>query len=221
MWKPRKTWLMLVLSVAGILSCSRKQAPPDANTPPLASSISAFTSSTSSTSSTSDSSASQVSATGSAGGTNPSPRATDERWQKAQGEDLADKQALADALGATGLLEALDDGGNTTLIALLCLPLADDADIALGPLAQRLRDVSNDLREPYLSAILAIAGRPARAREAVDPEGATQAGEVLVSIAKNDALPREQRVLAVSAARALAEKKVVDPAKIPTDLDPP
>jgi hypothetical protein len=206
-------WGLVFVGLVSVTGCRGTQPPPDATAPPLAASATGA-------SGVSLSGTSGEVGTSSTGANAASPRALDERWQRAQGEDLADKQALADTLGAAGLLDALDDGGNITLTALLCLPLAEDADIALSPLAQRLRNVANDVREPYLSAILGIAGRPARAREAADPEGATQAAEVLVSIAKNEGLPRDHRALAISAARALAEKKVIDPAKIPTDLDP-
>lgn len=137
------------------------------------------------------------------------------------GEDVADKQALADALGASGLLDALDDGGDVTATALLSLPLADDAELALGPLAKRATTATNESRTSLLSALLGIAGRPAHAREFVDPEGATEAGDVVLAIAKNELVPREHRALAISVARALAEKKFVDPARIPTDLDAP
>jgi hypothetical protein len=118
-------------------------------------------------------------------------------------------------------VDALDDAGDIPTTALACLPLADDADAALGPLAKRLRVATNETREPYLVALLGIAGRPARAREVTDPEGVAEAGAVVLATAKNDALPREHRALAISAARAFAEKKIVDPSQIPTDLDPP
>lgn len=209
-------FLVVIFGISVVAGCRGTQPPPEASTPPLASSA---------TSEAGAAAALLPAASAGPGnspaGATPSLRAADDRWQRAQGEDLADKQALADTLGAAGLLEALDEGGNIALTALLCLPLADDADIALGPLAQRLRDVTNEARELYLTAILAIAGRPARAREMVDPEGAAQAGEELLAIAKNAALPAEHRALAISAARALAEKKIVDNSKIPTDLDPP
>lgn len=217
-WRQWAPCWMVLFGISTLAGCRRTQTPPEANGPPLAAS---------STSSTSEAGAAAallpVANPGpgnSAAQTTPSVRATDERWQRAQGEDLADKQALADALGASGLLEALDEGGTIALTALLSLPLADDADIALGPLALRLSSTKNEARELYLTAMLAIAGRPARSREMLDPEGATQAGEVLLSVAKDESLPREHRALAISAARALAEKKMVDPGKIPTDLDP-
>lgn len=222
-WRSCASVWAVFWGISGIAACRGAQTPPEANTPPLAASASSATAEAGSAAALLP--ANPLPANPSPGNSAvqsaTSARATDERWLRASGEDLADKQALADALGAAGLLEALDDGGNIALTALLCLPLAEDADEALGPLAARLSSTTNDARELYLTAILAIAGRPARAREMVDPEGAARAGEVLLGIAKNEALPWEHRALAISAARALAEKKWVDPAKIPTDLDPP
>lgn len=136
------------------------------------------------------------------------------------GEDPAGKQALADALGAPGLLEALDDGGEITATALEALPLTDDADLALSELARRALAAANEGRGPILEAILAIAGRPANARESLDPEGAAAAGAAVLAIASNKDISREHRAAAISAARAFAEKKIVDPSKIPGDLDP-
>lgn len=204
-----------ILSAGMLVGCGRQQPPPEAHSQPLvaSSAVPEGLSASTAPNSAVDSPPS--------GTQSPAARATDERWQRAKGEDLADKQALADALGATGLVEALDDGGDIATTALLCLPLADDADLALAPLAKRLSSSMNEWREAYLVAILGIAGRPARSRESMDPEGAVEAGEAILAIAKNDGLPKEHRALAISAARALAEKKIVDPAKIPTDLDPP
>ncbi len=215
-WKQSGPWLFVMVIGIWVVGCGRAQPPPEAHGPPLISSASIALSAR-----LLPSAASIVAPLSTAATALPAARAADERWQRANGEDLADKQALADALGAAGLLDALDDGGGIVTTALACLPLADDADTALGPLAKRLLEASNESRKPYLSALLGIAGRPARAREVLDPEGATQAGEAALAIAKNEALPREHRALAISAARALAEKKVVDVSKIPTDLDPP
>lgn len=212
--EPRMVSLVLIFIGGMLVGCSRQQPPPDAHASPLAGSAVALSASVV----PGQAGAEADSTLG--GGQSRAERAADERWQKAKGEDLADKQALADAVGATGLVDALDDGGDMTTTALLCLPLADDADSALGSLAKRLPTVANELREAYLVAVLGIAGRPARAREVVDPEGLVEAGDAVLAIAKNDALPPEHRALAISAARAFAEKKIVDPAKIPTDLDP-
>lgn len=140
-------------------------------------------------------------------------------WIRARDEDPAERQRLATAVGAAGLLDGVDDGGDIAALALAALPYADDADIALGHLAD-LASTSDAQRRPILETILAIAGRPRRPRELLDPEGARRCAEAMVTLAARDALAREDRAIAVSAARALAEKGYIDPARIPADLDP-
>ncbi len=206
-------WVGLFVVVLGsaVFGCGRGHAPSEAQSQPITASAMA-------------SAENLASAVSSGGTTNTaairSSRLDDERWKRAMGEDLADKEALADALGTAGLLEALDDGGEIATTALASLPFADDADMALGPLAKRTLSATGDARISLLTTLLGIAGQPAKARGLLDPDGATEAGAALLSIASDVSAPREQRVLAISAARALAEKKVVDPVKIPTDLDP-
>ncbi|MDI3286285.1 thiamine biosynthesis protein [Polyangium sp. 15x6] len=197
-----------MLFVATLAACSRGSAPSEVSSPPLGSP-----------------GATEAAASGAQASANAPPRRSarldDPRWQRAMDDDPAGLQALADTLGAAGLVDALGDGGAITKTALLALPLADDADLALGVLGKRALAAADEERGPTLEALLGVAGRPATAREPLDPEGAAEAAAAVVTIATNTALPREHRALAVSAARALAEKKLVDPAKIPSDLDPP
>lgn len=156
----------------------------------------------------------------------PSPRLTDPRWLQASstaGEDPLERARLAVSAGAAELLEGIADGGDTAVTALAALPYADDADLALGPLAELARRGAGvGGRRRVLVAILGIAGRPRQPREPLDPEGARRCGELLLTMAADHALPRDERSLALSAARALAEKGVLDPARvnIPSDLDP-
>jgi hypothetical protein len=150
----------------------------------------------------------------------PSPRESDPRWKRAPDEDPAEHQRLALAVGAAGLLEGVNDGGEIAAVALAALPYADDADIALARLAELAAGADVSLRRPILSAILAIAGEPRRSRELLDPEGVRRAAEAMLTLAARQDVPREERALAISAARALAEKGYVDPARIPGDLDP-
>jgi hypothetical protein len=150
----------------------------------------------------------------------PSPRDGDPLWLRARGADAAERARLAVAVGATGLLEGLEDGGQNARTALLALPFADDAEIALGRLGElALRDGAIP-REALLEAILAVAGQPRRQREALDPDGVRACGEALLKLAGQSSLPRAERALAVSAARALAEKGYVQASAIPGDLDP-
>jgi hypothetical protein len=148
-----------------------------------------------------------------------SPRKRDPRWIQAASDDPLEKARLAVAVGAAALLDGVADGGETAEIALAALPFADDGEAALGPLADRARGDAA-ARGRILAAILGIAGQPRRQREAIDPEGARRCAEVLVALAKDASVPREERALAVSAARALAERGFVDRARIPSELDP-
>jgi hypothetical protein len=150
----------------------------------------------------------------------PSPRATDPLWIRARDEDPLERARLAEAVGAAGLLLGFSDGGETAETALLAMPFADDAEIALRRLGEAALVADAASLPGLLEAIHGIAGRPARAREPLDPEGARACGEAMVSLAGRASLPRETRALAVSAARALAERGYVDRARIPAELDP-
>jgi hypothetical protein len=150
----------------------------------------------------------------------PSPRRSDPRWLRAQGDDPAQLQRLAIEVGAAELVDGVNDGGDIAAVALGALPYADDADIALAPLAELASAPTPSPRQAILTAILAVAGRPRRARELLDPEGVRRAGEVMLSLAARQDVPRAERALAISAARALAEKGYVDASRVPADLDP-
>jgi len=150
----------------------------------------------------------------------PSPRLSDPRWLAGRDEDPAELMRLAAAEGAAGLLAGFEDGGETATVALRALPYADDAEAALGRLGQATVVAQSAQRGAVLEAILAIAGQPRRSREAIDPEGARACGEALISLAARADAARDERALAVSAARALAEKGYADARRIPGDLDP-
>jgi hypothetical protein len=155
-----------------------------------------------------------------ASATAPSARASDARWVAARDEDPAAAMRLAAVEGASGLLDGLADGGDTAATALRALPYADDAEAALGPLGSRLAAAAGERQAALLTTILAIAGEPRRQREAVDLEGTRSCFEALIALAKRADASRESRVVAVSAARALAGKGYADPGRIPGDLDP-
>ena len=160
-----------------------------------------------------------ASAGASASAVRASPRVGDPRWLTARDKDPLEKARLAVAVGAAELLAGLDDGGETADTALAALPFADDAEIALGRLGEVARADAGRRRQ-VLAAILEISGQPPRQREPLDPEGVRRCGEALLAIAADGAVSRADRVLAVSAARALAEHGYVDQARIPADLDP-
>jgi hypothetical protein len=128
---------------------------------------------------------------------------------------------LAEAVGAEELVDALDDGGDVAKTALASLPFAPDADLALAPLALRASTAKDAAeRRMLLETLVAVAGRPRDQRDPPDPEGARAAAATLVEIARRSSLDREDRALAVSAARALAEKGWIEAARVPADLDP-
>lgn len=196
----RRALIAVALSLSGPLAC-RGETPSSSAVAPMARSAA-------------------PGAPASASSRPPGPRDGDPRWQRARGDDPLERARLAEAEGAAGLLEALDDGREIAEAALLALPYADDADLALGPLSQRALAAPPADLGPLLQAILEIAGRPARQREPLDPEGARAAGQALLALAGRGALPPPTRALAVSGARALAGRGYVDPAAIPGDLDP-
>ena len=161
-----------------------------------------------------------------------SPRAADPIWLRAKDEDPLERARLAEAVGALGLLEGVEDGGEIAAVALAALPLADDGEIALRRLGEialeRLEAPPSPAGAPaagpslalILEAILGIAGQPRRQREPLDHEGARACGQALLVIAGRSGADPAARALAISAARAMAEKDLVDPSKIPADLDP-
>jgi hypothetical protein len=149
-----------------------------------------------------------------------SPRRKDPRWQRALAGDPLDLRALAQAEGATGLLEGVEDGGELFRAACEAIPLADDAEIALGRLGEIALLDDEALSAAAVVAIRRVAGsRPSRG-EALDPDGVAYAARAVLSLSARTGLARERRARAISAARAFAERGVLDVASIPSDLDP-
>src|SRR5262249_2063750 len=66
------------------------------------------------------------------------PRFGDPLGIQARGDDPLEKERLAVAVGAAGLLAGLDEGGEAAEVALAALPFADDAEIALVRLSDLL-----------------------------------------------------------------------------------
>lgn len=149
-----------------------------------------------------------------------SPRRGDPRWRRALAGDPLDVEALALAEGASGLLEGVEDGGELMRVALDALPLAADAELALGRLGELALLEDAAISEAAVVTIHHIAGAPPSRGEPLDPDGVTAAARAVMTLATRAGLPRERRARAVSAARAFAERGVLDPARIPADLDP-
>ena len=123
-------------------------------------------------------------------------------------------ERLAKAEGASNLLEAFLDDGATSEAALLALPYADDADVAMGTLADFLTRGGPRCRQ-VLDVMVDIARSPPEQREPLDPEGIQHSGEVLLTVARNPAVPDPERARAIAALRALARKGGVDGNRIP------
>jgi hypothetical protein len=150
-----------------------------------------------------------------------SPRRQDTRWQRALAGDPLDVRALAQAEGAAGLLDGLEDGGELFRVACEALPFADDAEIALGRLGEIALLDDAALSDAAVATIHRIAAGPPSRGEPLEPDGVAAAARAVLAVAARASLPRERRARAVSAARAFAERGVLDPANIPLELDPP
>lgn len=150
-----------------------------------------------------------------------SPRRADLRWQRALAGDPLDVRALAEAEGAAGLLEGVEDGGDLFRVACEALPFAPDRDVALGRLAEVALLPDDALSEAAVAAIHGIAAAPPSFGEPLDPEGVAAAAAAVLTLASRQSLPPDRRARAISAARVFAERGALDPDRIPDDLDPP
>lgn len=134
--------------------------------------------------------------------------------------DPIDLASLADREGASGLLAGVEQGGEVGLTALHALPYADDSELALRRLGEIALQVDGKTQLDVVGAVHGIASRPVTQTEVLDASGARACADALQDLARRGGTPKETRAIAVSALRSLAERMVVDPARIPTDLDP-
>ncbi|MBK8259145.1 MAG: thiamine biosynthesis protein [Polyangiaceae bacterium] len=150
-----------------------------------------------------------------------SPRRSDPYWKEALGGDPLALRALAEHEGALGLLEGVEDGGDLFRVAVSALPFASDADLALGRLGEIALLEDAALADASVSSLRLIAMQKPTRGELLDPDGVSNAAHALAVLASRENAPKERRSLAISAARAFAERGALDPATIPTALDPP
>lgn len=150
-----------------------------------------------------------------------SPRALSELWQRVleANDDPIELARLAEAEGAMGLLEALEEGGGVGVAALSALPFADDAELALARLAEISRQVDESALGPVLDAIEGIVQQPLHQREHYDPTGAHAAFDAMVELTKREKLAKPLRARAVSVARLIAARGPYDTNLLPKDLD--
>jgi hypothetical protein len=134
--------------------------------------------------------------------------------------DPLDVQALAQAEGAAGLLEGVEDGGDLFRVACDALPFAEDADLALGRLGEIALLEDAALSDAAVIVISRIARRPPSRGEPLDPDGVASAARAVLTLATRADLPRPRRSHAISAARAFADRGALDPDGVPVDLDP-
>lgn len=144
-----------------------------------------------------------------------------ESWQRAMNapDDPIELLRLAGAEGATGLMAGLEEGGASSVVALAALPYAEDADLAMGRLAEIVLQADEKTAPLVIAAIAGIAQRPLRSTELLDPLGAHAAFDALVVVAKKDKLPADVRAQAVSAGRLIAARRPYDARLLPTDFD--
>jgi hypothetical protein len=148
-----------------------------------------------------------------------SERAKDDLWRRAASQDPMDLARLAEREGAGGLLEGLEEGGPLGLVALDALPFADDAEVAFQRLGEIVRQIDPVESSPVVSAITAIALRPRRQTELLDPPGLRSCAQALLDVAQKKSLAAAVRAKAITALRLLSERGAVEPNLIPTDLD--
>lgn len=143
-------------------------------------------------------------------------------WARAMNEgDDIDLAALADREGATGLLEAFEQGGQVARTALAALPFAPDAPVAYRRLGEVALLTKGETQRAIIRAAHDVAVRPRRFGEPVDEGGTELCAKALLHIANDEGAPRDNRALAVSALRLFPFSSVVGPEQVPTTFDPP
>jgi hypothetical protein len=138
-----------------------------------------------------------------------------EAWARAEhtGDD-ADLARLALEEGATGLLSAIDDPVRGP-VALRALRYAPDRDIAIGPLAARLRKPGPDA-VAVADALLGALAPAGTDRERLDPDGERAAAKDLLPIANDARADAALKAKVISALWRLAERGVVPRSEIPS-----
>ncbi|MCC6645514.1 MAG: thiamine biosynthesis protein [Polyangiaceae bacterium] len=126
---------------------------------------------------------------------------------------------LAEAEGAAGLLVGLEEGGAVGNVALLALPYADDAEHAMGRLAEILEASPPESMALVIDAMEGITLRPLTQTEPADPLGVHRAFDALARTSSRKDLPAHVRARAVSVARLLASRRPFDARALPTEFD--
>lgn len=134
-------------------------------------------------------------------------------------DDALELARLAEAEGAAGLLAGLEEGGAVGNVALLALPYADDAEHAMGRLAEILESSPPETQALVIDAMEGITLRPTTQTEPRDPMGVHRAFDALSRVAAKKDLPAPLRARAVGVARLLASRRPYDARGLPTEFD--
>ncbi len=134
-------------------------------------------------------------------------------------DDALELARLAESEGAAGLMVGLEEGGATGNVAMLALPYADDAEYAMGRLAEILEASPPETASLVIDAIEGITLRPVTQTEPRDPLGVHRAFDALSRAAANKELTAAVRARAVSVARLIASQRPYDPRGLPTEFD--
>jgi hypothetical protein len=129
----------------------------------------------------------------------------DALWKAAMGGGPLDWSRLANREGARRLLLGVRAGGTARRAALAALPLADDAELALGELCDITEASTGEDAAQLLRGVHDILAQPRPDRERLDVEGPRRCRAGLPGLAKRPDLPRQARDLAASALVLLEE----------------
>ena len=142
----------------------------------------------------------------------------DERmWNHAKDGEDEDLSTLAAHEGAMGLVEATSD---PTLRSTAIRAMAFARGWAQLPfLARAASDKDDEEARLALDAVVELAARPRRAEDPEDAEELAQGCELLSTLARDAARPRERRVGAIRALRMMPCPPPKDGEALPTDVD--
>lgn len=139
-------------------------------------------------------------------------------WAQARDGDQLASVRLAELHAAGDLLEVVRGDSRRREAALGALAWAEDAELALGALAEEARRARDRAR--VLETILAVAGRPPSETEPFDPPGIARCIDLLRAMSKSRALPPEHRALASSALAAFARAGYRAHEEVPSEEKP-
>lgn len=137
-------------------------------------------------------------------------------WEAAVGDDELALRRLAELHTATELM-AIARGGRQAAPALAAIAHADDAELVLADLAELAADAERGAAA--LAVIAAIASRPQRTGEAVDPDSLERCLARLDALSRDPSVDRPRRVLAVNALRGFVHAGYLPADRVTTALD--